>query len=82
MNAKDFLRSKELFFTKHLINGNDEKILLEELLDEYVDVVNKNLNLPSIIKSCDTCKNLSDCRFWAEAPENGKTCNFYIEHVL
>ena len=43
---------------------------------------NSGLNIPVVIKSCDTCKNLSTCRFWAEAPENGKTCKFYIEHVL
>ena len=39
------------------------------------------LPIDSVIQSCDTCKHLSTCRFWQEAPNNGATCKFYIEHV-
>lgn len=42
----------------------------------------KNLSIPAITKSCDTCKFLSTCGLCAEVPENGKTCVFYSEHVV
>jgi hypothetical protein len=40
--------------------------------------------LPSALvvnKSCDTCENLSNCRFWAEVPENGRNCKLYIKYI-
>lgn len=53
-----------------------DTIRLEEAQEQV-----KNLDISLVSKSCDSCKNLSTCRFWAEAPENGATCKFYIEHV-
>tara|TARA_R110000851_G_scaffold313596_1_gene475284 strand:+ start:51 stop:302 length:252 start_codon:yes stop_codon:yes gene_type:complete len=41
----------------------------------------QTLPIDSVVQSCDTCKHLSTCRFWQEAPNNGATCKFYIEHV-
>lgn len=41
----------------------------------------KKLTIADVTQSCDTCKHLSNCRFWKEAPNNGETCKFYIEHV-
>ena len=51
----------------------DARALLEE--------IKQGLNIPDVMQSCDTCKHLSTCRFWQEAPNNGATCKFYIEHV-
>ena len=51
------------------------------LLEDAKEVLNQALNIPVVIQSCDTCKHLSTCRFWQEAPNNGATCKFYIEHV-
>ena len=49
--------------------------------NDRIDVVKKQLTVPVVMQSCDTCKHLSNCRFWQEAPNNGATCKFYIEHV-
>jgi hypothetical protein len=51
------------------------------LLEDAKEVLNQALNIPVVMQSCDTCKHLSTCRFWQEAPNNGATCKFYIEHV-
>ena len=51
------------------------------LLEDAKEVLNQALNIPVVMQSCDTCKHLSTCRFWQEAPSNGATCKFYIEHV-
>ena len=58
----------------------------ECLMLNVTDVLNEierlqALTIPDVMQSCDTCKNLSTCRFWQEAPNNGATCKFYIEHV-
>ena len=49
-------------------------------VNDAIDLV-KKLTIPVVMQSCDTCKHLSTCRFWQEAPNNGATCKFYIEHV-
>ena len=51
------------------------------LLEDAKKVLNQALNIPVVMQSCDTRKHLSTCRFWQEAPNNGATCKFYIEHV-
>ncbi len=51
------------------------------LLEDAKEVLKQALNIPGVMQSCDTCKHLSTCRFWQEAPNNGATCKFYIEHV-
>jgi len=51
------------------------------LLEDAKEVLKQALNIPVVMQSCDICKHLSTCRFWQEAPNNGATCKFYIEHV-
>lgn len=83
MTAKEYLESKGLCDHDYTDSGMINHI--SEMMEEYYNYKQmqvKNLHIPVVIKSCDTCKNLSTCRFWAEAPENGKTCKFYIDHVL
>ena len=43
MNANDFLNSKGLLYTRELININDERINLIELLDEYKSLNNSDV---------------------------------------
>jgi hypothetical protein len=52
-----------------------------DLLEIAEELVKSNSVLDGVMQSCDTCKHLSTCRFWQEAPNNGATCKFYIEHV-
>jgi len=49
--------------------------------DSFIKAMHKALTTPVVMQSCDTCKHLSNCRFWQEAPNNGATCKFYIEYV-
>ena len=46
-----------------------------------IEAVKQALTIPVVTQSCDTCKHLSGCRFWQEAPNNGASCKFYIEYV-
>ena len=80
LTAKKYLESKGLCDHDYMDSGMINHI--SEMMEEYHQAKLHLLNLPVVIKSCDTCKNLSTCRFWAEAPENGRTCKFYIERVL
>ena len=69
------------FLTDKELNKRTMDIDLFEATIEYIDEVVKKLTIPVVMQSCDTCKHLSTCRFWQEAPNNGATCKFYIEHI-
>jgi hypothetical protein len=40
------------------------------------------LNLPDVIKSCDNCKFVKECRHKGLADNEKRICKFYVEHVL
>ncbi len=80
MNTDKLIKELEL-----LADSCDSNYALEvngysQGVNDAIDLV-KKLTIPVVMQSCDTCKHLSTCRFWQEAPNNGATCKFYIEHV-
>ena len=62
-------------------SSNNNRVIIEQDFEIIADEIVKLFAIPVVMQSCDTCKNLSTCRFWQEAPNNGATCKFYIEHV-
>ena len=80
MNTDKLIKELEL-----LADSCDSNYALEingysQGVNDAIDLV-KKLTIHDVMQSCDTCKHLSTCRFWQEAPNNGATCKFYIEHV-
>lgn len=61
-------------------HSTDECVGFIDGINATIALINK-LTIPVVTQSCDTCKHLSACRFWQEAPNNGATCKFYIKHV-
>ena len=59
----------------------EDWIYVSDMMERYHKEQVKKLTIPVVMQSCDTCKHLSTCRFWQEAPNNGATCKFYIEHI-
>ena len=76
INAVDsMLTHLDIENEKHMAVYHARHRLMESLALPHV------IDSPAI-KSCDSCKHLSNCRFWKEAPENGATRKFYIKHCL
>lgn len=60
-------------------NGKINGTLLKEIeriMDEY-----KALNIPVVIKSCETCSKFKECRIIASCKEMGLTHCRYFEHI-
>lgn len=49
MNANDFLNSKDILNTRYIININDEKIYLIDLLNEYAELKVLNYEFKKIV---------------------------------
>jgi hypothetical protein len=62
-------------------SSNNNRVIIEQDFEIIADEIVKLFAIPVVMQSCDTCKHLSTCRFWQEAPNNGATCKFYIKHV-
>jgi hypothetical protein len=42
----------------------------------------KNCSIPAVIKSCETCSKLGECKIVQSCKERGNTHCAYFEHVL
>lgn len=83
MTAKDIIIQEinENSEYKHFVEYGEGRFITSDAVEAIAESLVKKFNLPVVMQSCDTCKHLSTCRFWQEAPNNGATCKFYIEHV-
>jgi len=83
MDALEFLRTEHPEMNGRIddrskLTWNNIVSLLRRYEEQFQ--IKNNCDKPDVMQSCDTCKHLSSCRFWQEAPENGATCKFHIEH--
>jgi hypothetical protein len=83
MTARDYLLKHQDRLTNHVLNSSYP--ILENILTEYAEICHESKmpksEQPLAPKSCDNCKNLQTCRYWADAPNNGAICNFYIRYI-
>jgi len=74
---------KQIFENRSNCYADSDEVVMAMDKERFIETLRelKILPIQNVMQSCDTCKHLSTCRFWQEAPNNGATCKFYIEHV-
>lgn len=85
---ENFMKTKEEILkeaTKRTLNINEGSPLHDAVMkamEEYAQQQVKNCSIPVVIKSCETCSKLSDCKIVQSCKERGNTHCAYFEHVL